>query len=178
MANENNRAMLVLGGCRSGKSRFAAEQAGRYRRKLLIATMEAGDDPELKDRIERHRQDRGPEWQTVEEPFHVLQTLATRADTTDVIVVDCLTLWLTNGLLHNLTDEAMHDEVDRLAAMVSTLPVPVILVANEVGLGIVPASPLSRRFRDLAGWTNQRLARACGEVYLLAAGLPLLLKGK
>jgi adenosylcobinamide kinase / adenosylcobinamide-phosphate guanylyltransferase len=173
----DNRAVLVLGGCRSGKSRFAAAQAGRYRRKLLIATMTAGDDPEMEERIRLHRQERGPEWQTTEEPFHLRRALAAGAETAEVVVVDCLTLWLTNCLLRELADEAIREEVEQLAALVGSLPVAAILVANEVGLGIVPVAPLSRRFRDLAGWANQRLAAACGEVYFLAAGLPLQLKG-
>lgn len=168
--------MLVLGGCRSGKSRFAAAQAGRYRRKLLIATMEPGNDTELADRIRRHREERGPEWQVLEEPVHLDRALAAGAEGADVVVVDCLTLWVTNCLLRGLTDEAVLTAAAQLADMIGAQPVPVILVANEVGLGIVPDHPLARRFRDLAGWINQRLAAVCGEVYFVAAGLPLILK--
>ncbi|MEJ2032337.1 MAG: bifunctional adenosylcobinamide kinase/adenosylcobinamide-phosphate guanylyltransferase [Deltaproteobacteria bacterium] len=173
----DNKAMLVLGGCRSGKSRFAMKRADQFRRKLLVATMEAGDDPELKERIRRHRLDRGPEWQTVEEPLQLCQVLMAGAESAEVIVVDCLTLWLTNCLKIGLAEEEILEEVDNLAALVGTLTVPVILVANEVGLGIVPDTPLGRRFRDLAGWANQRLAGICSNVYFMAAGLPLQLKG-
>jgi adenosylcobinamide kinase/adenosylcobinamide-phosphate guanylyltransferase len=171
-----NSATLILGGCRSGKSRFAEQRARRFQRRLFIATMQAGDDAELHERIRRHRQSRGDGWETVEEPLHLVETIERRTVDAEVILVDCLTLWLSNCLLVNQSDEEIRLQLDQLGQTVLNLEVPLLLVANEVGLGLVPESPLGRRFRDLAGWCNQQLAECCQEVIFMAAGLPLRLK--
>ena len=171
-------AMLVLGGCRSGKSRFAEEwAAGRFCRKTFLATMAPSDDQEMAHRIALHRGKRGSDWRTVEEPLDLLGALRKASGVTDLVLIDCLTLWLTNLLLHDLSDREIEDLVRELGQLLSQLPVPVVLVANEVGLGLVPESPLGRRFRDLAGWTNQQLAVAVSHVVLVTAGIPLALKG-
>lgn len=178
MTNQNRQTMLVVGGCRSGKSRFAEQwAAGRFPRKIYVATMVAGDDGELRQRVAKHRQDRSADWRTVEEPHGVAEVLRRDWPQTDLFLVDCLTLWLTNLLLLDLADEDILLRVRDLADAVGGCPVSVVLVANEVGLGIVPEAALARRFRDLAGWCNQQLAARCDKVVFMAAGLPMYLKG-
>lgn len=171
-------AMLVLGGCRSGKSRFAeAWAAGRYRRKTYIATLTPSADPEMAQRIALHRRSRSDDWRTVEEPLDLVGALGSQQGNTDLVLIDCLTLWLTNLLLHDLSDGEIEGAVQALAQEVAASAVPVVMVANEVGLGLVPEAPLGRRFRDLAGWTNQQMAAACSHVVLVTAGIPLAIKG-
>lgn len=166
------RHALVLGGARSGKSRYAlaaVEAAGP--RRLLIATAEVGD-AEMADRIARHRGERGQGWTTREVPLALAGSLA-RVDDFDAVLVDCLTLWLSNVMLAGLDADT---ECDRLLAVVAASRVPMTFVSNEVGLGLVPETPLGRRFRDAQGRLNQRIAAAVADVVFLAAGLPLVLK--
>lgn len=164
---------LVLGGARSGKSALAERltlAAGAH--PLYIATAEAWDD-EMRARIAEHRARRdGLGWETCEAPLQL--AVALTAEPERPVLVDCLTLWLTNHLL------AEHDLDAETDALLAALPVrrgPVVLVANEVGLGIVPDNALARRFRDAAGRLNQRVAQIADLVVLTAAGLPLVLKG-
>ncbi len=163
---------LVLGGARSGKTAFAQAQAeAAVTRPTLIATGQAFDD-EMRLRIERHRAERGDRWATIEAPLDLTGALAAlTAD--DAVVIDCLTIWLSN-LLHAEIDidASLRDLVITLAAC----PARVWVVSNEVGQGIVPDNALARRFRDEAGWMHQRLAAAANAVFLIVAGLPLRLK--
>lgn len=170
--------MLVVGGCRSGKSKFAEQWVSeRFTKKIFIAPLEAQGDEEMLRRIALHQQSRGNDWQTIEEPTNVSKVLLENQLQTDIFLVDCLTLWLSNLMLAGLSDNAIEKEVGKLQDAINTISVPVVLVANEVGLGIVPESPLARRFRDLAGWTNQQIAESCSDVIFMAAGLPMQLKG-
>lgn len=165
--------LLVLGGARSGKSRFAQARAESLPGPpVYIATAEAWDD-EMRDRIARHRADRGGQWATVDAPLDLPEAITMRSGSGHVLLVDCLTLWATNLLLAERDAEAA---TDALCAAVAGFDGHLILVANEVGLGIVPDNALSRRFRDVAGVMNQRVAAAAGEVVFVAAGLPLRLK--
>jgi adenosylcobinamide kinase / adenosylcobinamide-phosphate guanylyltransferase len=162
---------LVLGGARSGKTRHGlalAEAAGPNRR--YIATAEAGD-AEMAERIARHRAERGPGWHTREAPLDLAAALDGVAE--DALLVDCLTLWLSN-LMHAGRDPEA--ETLRLIEALSACHIPVILVSNEVGLGLVPETPLGRHFRDAQGRLNQRVAAAVGAVDFLAAGIALPLK--
>lgn len=162
---------LVLGGARSGKSRHAqalAEAAGA--RRVYLATAEARDG-EMAERIARHRAERGTGWQTAEAPLAVTAALAGAA--ADVVLLDCLTLWLSNLMLAGRDAEA---ETDALLAALAAAPCPVVLVSNELGLGLVPETPLGRAFRDAQGRLNQRVAAAVPRVTFVAAGLPLRLK--
>lgn len=165
---------LVLGGARSGKSAFAqkaAENAADGGRPILIATGQAFDD-EMAERIARHKADRGESWVTVEAPLALAEAVfALPADA--VAVVDCLTLWLSNLMLAERDIGAAATE---LVAAVTDCPARLWLVSNEVGLGLVPETPLGRRFRDEAGRLHQRLAQAVDEVFFVAAGLPLRMK--
>jgi len=169
---------LVLGGCRSGKSRYAEQWvADNFSDMVFVATLEARDDAEMDQRIALHRQSRGIGWLTVEEPLDIAGVLARNATGSEVFLVDCLTMWLTNMMMQEFSDEKIQAEVTRLIKTVGEISASVVLVANEVGLGLVPESPLGRRFRDLAGWTNQQMAVVCQQVVFVAAGLPLRLKG-
>jgi adenosylcobinamide kinase/adenosylcobinamide-phosphate guanylyltransferase len=163
---------LFLGGARSGKSRHAQLVAERHDGPLVyVATAEVLDD-EMADRIARHRADRGDRWRTVECPLDLAAAIA-EAEGSGAVLVDCLTLWLSN-LMHAGRDPAgaTRDLLGALAAMRS----PVLLVSNEVGLGIVPATPLGRRFRDEAGRMNQLVAEAVDEAWFVVAGRALALR--
>lgn len=172
---------LITGGVRSGKSRFAEQLAQRYGAPLCYLATAQALDGEMDERIARHRARRGPDWHTVEEPLALPQTLARLDGTYRALLVDCVTLWLTNLLLLRELPEAEREEavladVRRLATTLRSLETPVILVTNEVGMGIVPEHPLGRLFRDLAGQANQILAATCSEVYAVICGIPLKLK--
>jgi adenosylcobinamide kinase/adenosylcobinamide-phosphate guanylyltransferase len=157
--------VLIGGGSRSGKSRFALERARREGSNLVfIATAEAGDD-EMRDRIARHRVERGDAFRTVEAPVEL--AAAIRSSDGDAIVVDCLTLWLAN---------TMPGEFDDLKNAARSSRACVILVTNEVGCGIVPDNALAREFRDRAGILNQQMAEIAGEVYWMVFGQPLRVK--
>lgn len=166
-------AALILGGARSGKSRYAETCAAVFGKRIYVATAEARDD-EMARRIAAHRDRRGAAWTTLETPIAVPETIAARAAPDGVVLVDCLTLWLTNLMLGG---HDVHAARARLAAALVAAAGPVLLVANEVGLGLVPETPLGRAFRDAAGALNQEVAACCGRVVFVAAGLPLTLKG-
>ena len=166
--------ILILGGARSGKSRFAERLAlASGKKTVYIATGWAGDE-EMSTRIARHREHRPPDWLTVEEPCALGKALQTHADLNRCLIVDCLTLWLCNVLAQG--DERFHQERTALLDSLHGLPGTICLVSNEVGLGIVPDNPLARRFVDEAGWLHQDLARICDRVVWIAAGLPQILK--
>ncbi|MEI8243396.1 MAG: bifunctional adenosylcobinamide kinase/adenosylcobinamide-phosphate guanylyltransferase [bacterium] len=166
---------LVLGGARSGKSTAAERLAHeRWRRPLYLATAER-TDAEMAERIAVHRARRGPHWSCVEEPLDLARALLSGAPDSDGVLVECLTTWVANVLVRE-GEAALSLRRDALFAALAATPRPVILVSNEVGLGIVPEHPLGRQFRDLAGWLNQDMARLAHEVTFLVAGLPLWLK--
>lgn len=169
--------VLVTGGARSGKSAYAQQLAEQLPGpRLYLATAEVRDR-EMAARVARHQRQRGPGWQTLEEPRELAAALRRSAAGFGVILVDCITLWLTNLFFASGEDpDSVLREVERLAACLECCPVPVIMVTNELGQGIVPENPLARRFRDLAGRGNQLLAAACREVYLVCCGLPLKIK--
>jgi adenosylcobinamide kinase/adenosylcobinamide-phosphate guanylyltransferase len=166
------RTVLVGGGARSGKSAFALAYARTLgARRIFVATAEAFDQ-EMEARIARHREERGGAFTTVEAPRDLPGALA-RIDDADVVVVDCLTLWLSNLLLDELAPPAIHERIEALAAVLARRRFHAVLVTNEVGMGLVPETPLGRAFRDLTGWAHQRLARAADEIYLAALGIVL-----
>ena len=170
-----NGHVLVLGGARSGKTGFAERLAMRAGgAPLYLATAEALD-AEMRERVKLHQQQRYGRFSTLEEPLALATALRGAAKQHDVILVDCLTLWITNLLGANRN---VAEAVDELAAILPEIKsARVILVSNEVGLGIVPDNPLARTFRDLAGSAHQRLADICSEVHFVVAGLPMTLKG-
>lgn len=175
MQEREPKTLLFLGGCRSGKSRLAEEYViSHFTQPCYVATMMRSEDSELHERIAIHQEQRGDSWLVVEEPKDLCRVLA--CPDGDALLIDCLTMWLTNLLLADLTEEEIRQEIAGLIEAISTCPVPVVLVANEVGLGIVPDSALGRSFRDLAGWLNQQVAGVSQRVIFVAAGLPLTLK--
>ena len=171
-ASGSARLTLVLGGARSGKSRYAESLVTALPAPwIYVATAEARD-AEMTERIAAHQARRGAGWRTLETPRDVVGALT--AHGTTPLLVDCLTLWLANALLASADADA---EIERLEAALEQASAPLVLVANEVGFGIVPDNPLGRRFRDLQGLLNQRIAARADRVVLVIAGLPLTIKG-
>lgn len=169
--------ILITGGCRSGKSRFALDFANQhFSKKLYLATCEALDE-EMAQRIEHHKKMRGPEWQTLEEPIKIVEGIRQYEDGVEVILLDCITLWLSNLLTKGNTDLKIMDEINRFVEMIKQTPASLIIVSNEVGMGIVPVDPLGRRFRDLSGMANQRIAQVAETVIFMVSGIPIFLKG-
>ncbi len=173
MENSGGRIVLILGGARSGKSGFALKTAsGIPGRKAFIATAQALD-AEMEQRIARHKAARPDEWQVYEEPVNIRDLIARIHGSYDVLLVDCLTLWISNLMLGN------DDVEDRARSFIDTLSAcrsSVFIVSNEVGLGIVPDNRLAREFRDAAGTLNRMLGEVADEVYFVVAGLPIRMK--
>ena len=164
---------LILGGARSGKSALALKYAERDgNQRIFVATAEALDD-EMAARIERHRAERDDSWEIVEEPLDLAGAIAQHGGEGRTLLVDCLTLWLSNVEQHGCD---MEFETEALIAAIGDAAGHLILVSNEVGLGLVPETPLGRNFRDAQGRLNQRVADACDVVEFVAAGLPIRLK--
>jgi len=179
------RMILILGGARSGKSRYATQLAGELagdRGVVYLATAEAGDE-EMAQRILRHQRDRPAGWRTVEVPRDVVSAVEELEAEAAAIILDCITLWISNLLLAEGEkaaagrEEAILGEVQALARVAREAEAHVLLVSNEVGLGVVPPTRLGCIFRDLAGQANQLLTQAADEVYMMWAGLPQRIKG-
>jgi adenosylcobinamide kinase/adenosylcobinamide-phosphate guanylyltransferase len=165
------RSILVLGGARSGKSRYAEGLAAGFAGdRTYIATARPGD-AEMAARIAAHLARRGPDWSTIEAPLALVEAL--EKATGDFVLIDCLTLWISNLILADLD---IAPRIERLAGALKSRPGTVVMVSNEVGLGIVPDNALARRFRDEAGFAHQRLAQASDEVLFITAGLAARLK--
>jgi len=169
---------LITGGARSGKSSFAQQRASAHQGSVLfLATAEARDD-DMAARIAKHQAERPDHWRTLEEPVYVARALAGAAPAA-LVLLDCVTLWVTNLLLREgATWEQAHAELDALLAWYRAQSADLVVVTNEVGLGIVPADPLSRTFRDWLGLFNQRLAAEADVVYLMVSGLPVEVKAR
>jgi len=184
------RIIFITGGARSGKSRFALEMAESLvmrhdsspHLKAYIATAEALDD-EMKERIERHKDKRGADWYTFEEPVNIASLINKIQDKYNVILLDCLTLWLSN-IMHKEAD--INKEIESLISSLVTQPALrltkdypslIFIVSNEVGMGIVPENDLARRFREWAGFLNQKVAEIADEVYFMVSGIPVKIKG-
>jgi len=166
------RIIFITGGARSGKSSFALAAAEKFSgKKAFIATLEPLDN-EMIARIERHRRDRGPEWETFEEPIEVAPLLGLLTGHR-AVVLDCLTLWIANLMARQRDVEK---ETQILLSAARACSCPLFMVANEVGMGIVPENEMARQFRDLAGFANQKIAAAADEVYLVVAGIPIKIK--
>jgi adenosylcobinamide kinase/adenosylcobinamide-phosphate guanylyltransferase len=171
-----NKTIFITGGARSGKSAFAEKLAAdRAGRRAYLATAQALD-AEMVARIEHHRRRRGDSWDTFEEPLAVAELIGKLNGRYDILLLDCLTLWLSNIIARHENDGDITSLVGSLAMAVKAFHGTVIVVSNEVGLGIVPDNPMARRFRDIAGFANQPLAHASDEAYFLAAGIPVKIK--
>jgi adenosylcobinamide kinase / adenosylcobinamide-phosphate guanylyltransferase len=168
---------LVLGGVRSGKSRWAQKLAEESERVAYVATAQARDQ-EMREKIRRHQEDRPAHWQTLEEPLELARVLADNAPAFDLLLVDCLTVFVSNLLEAAEADPASLDRrLECFLETLRTMPVSVVLVSNEVGSGVVPPYALGRKYRDVLGELNQRVAAIADHVVLMVAGLPLALKG-
>jgi adenosylcobinamide kinase/adenosylcobinamide-phosphate guanylyltransferase len=168
---------LVLGGVRSGKSRHAQQLAEAWHRVTFVATAEHRDDSEMRAKIERHRADRPLHWKTIEEPLYLNLAIEQASAYSDAVLVDCLTLFAANLLEANAEDPGAREAaIERFCDALLIAPCPVILVSNEVGSGVVPAYVSGRRFRDLVGELNQRVAALASTVLFMVAGLPLTVK--
>jgi len=169
---------LVMGGCRSGKSRHALEMAEKIAKKgrIFVATCVPNDD-EMNQRVARHQKDRGDSWTTVEVPVLVPEAIIENSQKSDVILVDCLTLWINNILIETNDQVKIDEHIQKLAQSLKDAECPVILVSNEVGTGIVPENKLARLFRDTAGFVNQHIAKCSDKVIWMVAGIPVRIKG-
>ena len=168
---------FIVGGCRSGKSRHALELAEKIQasKRIFIATCMPLDD-EMKERIDRHKKDRDKSWKTVEVPVQLPEAISEKNRKGDIILIDCLTLWI-NNLLIEIEDNAVIDQrIHKLILALKDAKCPIILVSNEVGTGIVPENKLARRFRDLTGFTNQKVAECADNVIWMVAGIPVSIK--
>jgi adenosylcobinamide kinase / adenosylcobinamide-phosphate guanylyltransferase len=172
-----SRLVFVTGGARSGKSRFAQSLTERCEGELLYVATAGIGDSEMAERVRRHRDDRGARWQTLEEPLDLAVRLPHEARDKGGVLVDCITLWVTNLLFHHgEASSPVLSATDELVEALRQVEAPVFVVTNEVGEGIVPENRLARLFRDVAGEVNQRLAAASDEAWLVVAGLPVRLK--
>jgi adenosylcobinamide kinase/adenosylcobinamide-phosphate guanylyltransferase len=168
---------FITGGARSGKSSFALDEASKVEgRRVFVATLEPHDE-EMKKRMELHREERGEEWTTHEEPLEIAGLLGRLSSEYDVAILDCLTLWLSNAM-HAKKD--VEKEIDKLVESLSEAKgsINLYVVSNEVGMGIVPENEMAREFRDHAGRLNQKVAAVADEVFLMASGIPVKLKGE
>ena len=167
------KIIFVTGGARSGKSSFALKEASKISgRKAYIATAEALD-AEMKKRIERHKKDRGNDWNTYEEPLRIADVLKKIKYEYDAVVLDCLTLWLSNLINAELN---VKSEIESFISSLVTRHSTLFIISNEVGMGIVPENELAREFRDIAGILNQRAAEISDEVYMVILGIPVRIK--
>ncbi len=170
-----NRVVFITGGARSGKSNHALALADDARHKAFIATAEPFDH-EMQDRIEQHQQQRGNNFKTIEEPIDIAGAFSALDEQTDLVVVDCLTVWLGN-LMHRYNAESKTSP--KIAAFLQALKTPpcdIVVVSNELGMGIVPENDMARLFRDLSGTVNQQVAAIADEVIFMVSGIPLTVK--
>ncbi|GAX61299.1 adenosylcobinamide-phosphateguanylyltransferase [Candidatus Scalindua japonica] len=170
---------LIIGGTRSGKSAFATELAKKHRHVCYIATADSGQssqvyDREMLERIQKHRENRPSEWKTVEAPLELDKAVSNLNGNIDVALIDCITIYVTNMLLSSHKeegDEYITNAINKLCSVCKNVPFHVIMVTNEVGYGVVPDNAISRKFRDIAGYANQIIAREADNVYLVTAGI-------
>jgi adenosylcobinamide kinase/adenosylcobinamide-phosphate guanylyltransferase len=171
------KIILLTGGGRSGKSRYALDLATPYRHKAFIATAEAFDD-EMKIRITKHKKERDPDFFTLEEPVDLAGAIRKLPETIEVAVIDCLTIWLCNLMCKIEGEHDTYEPIEAFLKLLHDPPCDLIMVTNEVGMGIIPIDKMTRRYRDLAGTLNQRIAVVANQVILMVSGLPLILKDK
>jgi adenosylcobinamide kinase/adenosylcobinamide-phosphate guanylyltransferase len=169
---------FVIGGCRSGKSKHALLIAEKIagQRKIYIATCMPQDD-EMKQRVAGHQKERGPNWATIEVPLHLPEAILENRLKADVILVDCLTLWVSNLLMETAGEKHIEAKISRLIEALEKAAGPIVLVSNEVGAGIVPDNRLARQYRDIIGLVNQAVAKTAGKVIWMVAGIPVTVKG-
>ena len=171
-----NKIIFITGGSRSGKSSYALEIATKYDKHGFIATAIAFDD-EMKERIENHKKERDKNFITVEEPYNIAKAIAELEYKVDVIVIDCITVWINNLLYKHGNEKSEFDETKKFLKQIKNTNCDIIIVSNEVGMGIIPENKLARHFRDVAGFLNQQIANLSKEVVLMVSGISLKIKG-
>ena len=169
--------VFVIGGCRSGKSAYALQAAEKIPgdRKVFIATC-VPQDEEMATRVAKHQKERSQDWTTVEEPLHLSEAIEANSPQADVLLVDCLTLWMSNLLLKIGDEKQIKESIHRFIDSLENAPHPIVLVSNEVGTGIVPENKLARQYRDLVGSLNQAAAQTADKVVWMVAGIPVIIK--
>lgn len=168
---------LILGGARSGKSQFALKLARQTAGSVVFIATATVSDKEMGKRIKLHRKNRPSHWRTIEEPKKLSFLVKRAPKKTDLIIIDCLTIFISNLLLEGRSDYSIQNEVNSVLSTIRKSGFDSLIVSNEAGMGIVPDNPLARRFRDLAGRINQSIAAASDEAYFIVSGLPLKIKG-
>jgi adenosylcobinamide kinase/adenosylcobinamide-phosphate guanylyltransferase len=173
-----NEVIFIIGGCRSGKSTYAIQTAEKVpaAKKIFVATCVPQDD-EMKQRVARHQKERRQNWVTIEAPLGLPDAVLQNSRRADVILVDCLTLWVSNLLMDPGDEKKIEDTISRLIEALEKATCPIVLVSNEVGSGIVPENQLARQFRDITGWVNQAVAKCANKVVWMVAGIPVTVKG-
>lgn len=176
---DKSKITFVIGGCRSGKSSHALYLANEIKgsRKIFIATS-VPTDKEMDARVVKHQKERGDDWITAEVPVEIPSKIIELSESSDVILVDCLTLWISNLMFNSFDDDAIVKITQELQDTLKIINVPVFLVANEVGMGVVPENALARRFRDMAGMVNQKIAQTADKVIYTVAGIPMIVKNE
>lgn len=168
---------LVIGGAKSGKSRYALDLCQQTGQKLIFLATAQAKDQEMTERIKRHQEERGRNWQTIEEPLDIIGRIQEFDSANTVILLDCLVLWMNNLYMKYGDDlKSIDQEVDALINHLSNVRGLVVMVSNELGMSIIPDNPLAREFRDRIGILNQRIAGIARKVVMMVAGLPLILK--
>lgn len=177
MSNTRTNTSFIIGGCRSGKSSHALElaQAVPGNRKTFIATCIPRDN-EMKKRVQNHQSERSDAWKTIEAPVKLPKAIFEAAQNSDVVLADCLTLWITNLLLDPGTSDQTSEYINELTDVMKKVSCPLFIVSNEVGAGIVPENELARSFRDIVGFANQKVAAAADRVIWTVAGIPVKIK--
>ncbi|MGD9237986.1 MAG: bifunctional adenosylcobinamide kinase/adenosylcobinamide-phosphate guanylyltransferase [Desulfobacterales bacterium] len=172
-----NELTLVIGGCRSGKSTYALQTAEKINgdKKVFVATCQPQDE-EMAQRVARHQKERGQQWTTIEEPLRLPEVISERSQNADVMLIDCLTLWVSNLLMKTADEKKWDKIVSRLIDALKTASCPLVVVSNEVGAGIVPDNRLARQYRDIIGRVNQAVAKTAGKVVWMVAGIPVVVK--
>ena len=170
--------IFILGGARSGKSSYAAELAKRLRKKTVFIATATPSDNEMKERIKLHKIQRPRKWKLIEESMDLSSILSKLKDKYGVVLIDCLGLLISNLLASNLKDKKIEIRIKKLVNTILKTKCTTILVSNEVGSGIVPVTPLARRFRDLLGLANQMIAKKADEVIFIQSGIPMKIKGE
>lgn len=170
-----NKITLLTGGGRSGKSRYALELASMYRQKAFIATAEAFDD-EMRTRIANHRKERSPDFFVVEEPINLAKAIHGLPESTEIVIIDCLTIWLCNLMCRDGFDCKIYEPIQMFLKILRCPPFDLVIVTNELGMGIIPMDKTVRRYRDFAGSLNQEMALLADRVILMVSGIPLVLK--
>jgi adenosylcobinamide kinase / adenosylcobinamide-phosphate guanylyltransferase len=168
--------IFIYGGVRSGKSSYAVNYATSYGKKVTLLATTIYPDDEMKDRIEKHQKSRPADWNIIEEGINVQTVIGSINDPDHIVLLDCLGVWISNLLLTDFDDNKIEEEINKLVETIEKINYTLLIVSNEVGSGVVPPYLLGRRFRDLLGLANQRIAKTADEVILMNVGIPMKIK--